>query len=214
MVSLIKEVNKEKFILYLMGLCCLAFSCAGKPKAPPALANARLLETKAQIKNRNETNTVKIQIALWPQRALRMEVTATLGVSVATVLMTPKQIQILIPHQKTFIQGPFHEKTLYPVFKQNISPRLIWKIIHAQNPVEPGLQCQFNTFGQPSACQSTSDASTVEWTYNEDGSKRIDLKRDLFEMAWIFKAEMALTTDQNETFVLKKPDDYKEIDIK
>ena len=93
----------------------------------------RLLETKAQIKTPQESNTVKIQIALWPQRAIRMEVTATLGMSVATVLMTGRQIKLALHSQKTFIEGPFHEKTLYPVFKQNISPRLIWKIIHDQN---------------------------------------------------------------------------------
>jgi hypothetical protein len=207
-------VNKEKRFYFIWAvLALLISSCAGKPQVPVPAETARIYETKAQIKAGGETNTVKIQLAVAPQKAIRMEVTATLGVSVASVLITPKEIRIALPQQRTFIIGPFHEKTLYPVFKENINPRLIWKIIHEQNPSEKNFVCKLNAISQPVLCDGT-DGLRVEWVYETPIRKRIDLKRNQFEMSWIFKDQTAMPTYQTETFVLKKPDGYKEIIIK
>ncbi len=180
---------------------------------PVSTEASRLYETKAQIKANGETNTVKIQLAVAPQKAVRMEVTATLGVSVASVLLTPKEIRMVLPQQKTFIVGPFNEKTLYPVFKEPLNPRLLWKIIHEQNPSEKGFVCKLNAIAQPVSCDGT-DGLHVEWVYETPVRKRIELKHGQFEMSWIFKDQLALPTYQTETFVLKKPEGYKEIVIK
>lgn len=207
-------MNKEKRFYFIWTVLTLViFSCAEKPQVPVSAETARMYETKAQIKANGETNTVKIQLAVAPQKAIRMEVTATLGVSVASVLMTPKEIRMLLPQQKTFIVGPFHEKTLYPVFKENINPRLLWKIIHEQNPSEKNFVCKLNAISQPVSCDGI-DGLHVEWVYETPIRKRIELKRGQFEMSWIFKDQTALPTYQTETFVLKKPDGYKEIVIK
>ena len=213
-ISLNKSVNKEKtfagaILLVLMFLS----SCSTKEKVPLAVNDGRVYETKAQIRTPQETNTVKIQIALKPQKAIRLEVSGTLGVSLASVLVIPGQIKIALHTQNTFISGPFHEKTLYPLFKQNISPRLIWKIIHDQNPETKQLSCQLNEQAKPISCSHT-DGTQVTWTYESDSRKRIDIKNNKFEMNWIFKDILQLPEYQNETFVLKKPDDYKEIIIK
>ena len=214
-ISLIEEVNKEKqqHLLIWIVSSFLMFACAEKPVEPVAPQDARLYETKALIKTAKDSNTVKIQMAVWPQKAVRMEVSATLGISVASVLMTPQEIRMSLPQQKTFITGPFHEKTLYPVFKENINPRLLWKIVHEQNPSEKGFTCQLNSIGQPIRCDGT-DGLHVEWVYENPIRKRIELKRGQFEMSWVFKDRMPLPASQNETFVLKKPDGFKEIEIK
>src|SRR5262245_61025911 len=90
-ISLNKSVNKEKLagILVFIALMGLS-SCVTQPPAQTT-EQAQLILTKAQIKNDQETNNVKIEILLQPRKAIRMEITATLGISVATVVMTPKQ---------------------------------------------------------------------------------------------------------------------------
>ncbi len=207
-------MNKEKLHISIGAAFILTLvSCADQPLKPIAPEIARVYETKAQIKNSTQSHTISIQLAVWPQKAVRMEVTATLGISVASILLTPQKIQILIPNDKTFIVGPFDEKTLYPVFKENINPRLIWKIIHEQNPADQNLKCQFNADLKPIACQG-SDGLEVSWVYEDKPRKRISIKRRDFQMDWLFKTESPLLKYQNETFVLKKPETYKEIVIK
>ena len=207
-------MNKEKTlaITYMVTLLFLS-SCSTRPKTLILTDGGRIYDTKAQIRTPTEKNTVKIQIALKPQQAIRMEVTGALGVSIASVLVLPGQIKVALHSQNTFISGPFHERTLYPLFNQNISPRLIWKIIHDQNPETKLLACQLNDQARPISCIHR-DGTSVAWTYETEFRKRIDIKNNNFEMNWVFQDILQLPESQNETFVLTKPENYKEIIIK
>lgn len=208
-------MNKEKliFCLFLVLLVLGVQSCISEPAVPISAGSPVLIDSKAQIKNDNDTNTVSIQIALMPQKAIRMEITATLGVSVASVLLTPNKISYALHSSKQFVEGPFHEKTLYPVFKKNINPQLLWKVIHSQSPADNNFKCELNAQSQPLFCKA-QDGSTVKWLYENGLRKRIDIISDRFEMSWVFKDISPLSEYHNETFVLKKPEDYKEIIIK
>ena len=206
----------NKVFSKLAGLLFFGFilsACQSQQVRPLTNEEGRVFETKAQIKTPQETNTVKIQVALLPNKSIRLEVSATLGISVASVLVTPAQIRIALHTQNTFITGPFHEKTLYPLFKQNISPRLLWKIIHDQNPATAQLKCELNELQKPTFCIA-QDRTQINWTYEGGSRRRIDIKNNRFEMNWIFKDQLQLPEYQTETFVLKKPESYKEIIIK
>jgi hypothetical protein len=200
-------------LAWLLFIGFVLSACQSQPVRPLTNEEGRVFETKAQIKTAQETNTVKIQVALLPQKAIRLEVSATLGLSVASVLVTPSQIQIALHTQNAFITGPFHEKTLYPLFKQNISPRLLWKIIHDQNPATTQLKCELNELQKPISCLD-QDGTLINWTYEVGFRRRIDIKNNRFKMNWIFKDQLQLPESQTETFVLKKPESYKEISIK
>ncbi len=213
-ISLIEGVNKVfSKLAWLLFIGFVLSACQSQPVRPLTNEEGRVFETKAQIKTAQETNTVKIQVALLPQKAIRLEVSATLGLSVASVLVTPSQIQIALHTQNAFITGPFHEKTLYPLFKQNISPRLLWKIIHDQNPATTQLKCELNELQKPISCLD-QDGTLINWTYEVGFRRRIDIKNNRFKMNWIFKDQLQLPESQTETFVLKKPESYKEISIK
>ncbi len=206
MKNLFKSLFSISFLLIMA-------ACGMKPTQAPSVNSPILIETKAQLKSKDQTNNVKIDIALAPNRAVRLEVTALLGFQVATVLMTPQGIQYALHTSKTFYQGPFSSKTLYPIFNQHIDPRILWKAIHGQNPQAVNLNCQTDTSGRPVLCKGTHNL-IVKWTYEDAPRKKIELKNDQFEMVWLFKDQSPLTASQAETFVLKKPDGYKEIIVK
>lgn len=176
-------------------------------------AHSVLIQSKAQIKNGTDSNTVKIEIALWPRRAIRLEITGTLGVSVATVLFTPTEISYALHTTKQFGAGPFHEKTLYPIFKKNIDPRILWRVINNQPMTNLNLKCDMNEKLQPIQCLGV-DGTMIKWLYDEPPHKRIDIVSNRFEMNWIFRDQSLLDESQNKTFVLKKPENYQEIIIK
>ncbi|MEK6628861.1 MAG: hypothetical protein AABY53_09565 [Bdellovibrionota bacterium] len=217
-----KENVTEKFIFILSALVSftfvslLLFGCASSPSKsfqPQSESDAILIQTKAQIKNNDETNTVKIEIALLPKKAIRLEITATLGVSVASVLMRPTAISYALHSTKQFATGPFNEKTLYPVFKKNIDPRILWRIINNQPMGNLNLKCDADNELKPIKCVS-DDGTTIKWTYEAPFHKKIEIISNRFEMRWVFRDQSLLSESQNKTFVLNKPENYQEIIIK
>jgi Domain of unknown function (DUF4292) len=204
---------KKNLFLVISTASFILSACGGNATKPISAGTPVLIETKAQIKSKDEKNNVKIDIALARNQAIRMEVTATLGYRVATVVMTPQLIQYALHTSETFYQGPFAARTIYPIFNQLIDPKILWKVIHDQNPQSANLVCQVDSTARPTACQGPQNLS-VKWTYEESQHKRIEIKNPQFEMIWLFKDRSVLETSQTETFVLKKPDGYKEINLK
>jgi len=205
-----------KFIFRSLSAAFLLLFCWGCQSTAKKVAgpqDAVLIESKAQIRNSGETNTVQIEVILLPQRAIRMEISGTLGVSVASVVLTPQNISYLLHGQKQYASGPFHEKTLYPIFKKNIDPLVFWRVLHRQSPATGVMKCENNAEQKPIACNS-QDGTLVKWLYEGDKTRRIDISSDHFEMSWVFKSEKIFNSYQNETFVLKKPQSYTEIIIK
>ncbi len=203
-------------------LCILIIILSGcaTPQPGPSsgkMAEAVRLETKAQIKDlkKDESHNAKIEIVVLPQQAIRLEVTALLGVPVASIVLTPKLIQYALHTSKQFAEGPFSARTLYPVFKQNIDPRILWNVIHNRNPESADITCTKDAMGRPNQCLAANNI-VVNWTYeaNDRAQKRIEIKNSQFEMIWVFKSQNPFKMTQNETFVLKKPDDYQEIRLK
>ncbi len=210
---MIKQNLTNKLFLINLLFISFLFSCGSETIKIVPPSTPLLIETKAQVKSASESNNVKIDIALSPNQAIRLEVTALLGYRVATVLMTPQKIQYALHTNQTFAEGPFNSRTLFPIFKQNIDPRLIWRIIHGQTPQAQGLNCQQDASQKPIECAGPNGLS-VKWTYEQAPRKRIEIKNGTFEMNWIFKDQRVLGDSQTETFVLKRPDGYKEILLK
>ena len=204
-------------VLAFSSLIVLFQGCAShEPSSNLNSPRTLLIETKAQIKDlkNGESHTAKIEIILRPREAIRLEVTAVLGISVASVTMTPKKIQYALHTSNQFSEGPFSALTLYPVFKQKIDPRILWNVIHNQNPETAGLQCSKDSNSRPQNCKGPSGL-TVTWTYESDPSqRRIEIKNAQFEMVWVFKSSTPVNLTQNETFILKKPEGYEEIHLK
>lgn len=204
--------NKFRFLTFFL-ITGFLFSCGTEQVQVVPASTPLLIETKAQVKNGTESNNVKIEIALAPNKMIRMEVTAMLGYRVASVLLTPQKIQYAIHTNQTYGEGNFSAKTMYPIFKQYIDPRIIWRVINNQNPQSQDLVCQTDEKQRPVLCNGPQ-ASTVKWTYEEAPLRRIEIKSGKFEMNWLFKEQKILGDSQTETFVLKKPEGYKEIQIK
>ena len=174
-----------------------------------------LLETKVQIKDlrKDESQNAKIQIVLLTDQAIRMEVTALFGYPIASILMTPEKIQFALHSSKKYISGPFAARTLYPVFKQNINPKILWNSVHNRSPGSADLECANNEFGKPISCTG-NDGVKVTWVYEDTVRRKIQIKNQYFEMIWVFKDQSVMAAPQNETFVLNKPEDYQLIQIK
>ena len=204
----IKDLHLSLGIILLCG--CVTTTQTFNFKTQPLL-----LETKIQIKDlrKDESQNAKIQIVLLTDQAIRMEVTALFGYPIASILMTPEKIQFALHTSKKYISGPFAARTLYPVFKQNINPKILWNSVHNRSPGSADLECTNNELGKPVSCTG-NDGVKVTWVYEDAVRRKIQIKNQYFEMIWVFKDQSVMAAPQNETFVLNKPEDYQLIQIK
>jgi Domain of unknown function (DUF4292) len=162
------------------------------------------LNTKAKVTDKmtNESYNVDLLIVVDPDRAVRMDVTALLGYRLAEIVLTPKLIQYTQRQDKFFVQGDFKPKTLKPLFKQEIDPKLLWALAH-EKTLKDGQY-----YG---AAVKTETLATFDGDYK---SKRVTIDSNTLKMVWLFKSKELVAVSYPETFVLSKPDEYKLITIK
>ncbi len=205
---------KHKFkIICIFSFLTVLVSCGTQSVQQIPAMTPVLIETKAQIKSSGDSHNVKIDIALFPHKAIRLEVTGTLGYRVASVVMSPQKIQYALHTNQTYFEGPFSAKSMYPIFKQALDPRILWRAIHDESPQTDEIICQLDPNQKPLICKGPKNLM-IKWTYEEAPRKRIEIKSNQFEMNWLFKDQKVLAESQTETFVLKKPEGYKEILLK
>ncbi|OFZ29471.1 MAG: hypothetical protein A2622_07000 [Bdellovibrionales bacterium RIFCSPHIGHO2_01_FULL_40_29] len=204
-----------KDLLLHLTISIFALGCVTAPKPLLPGYSPVLIETKAQIKDfkKDESHSAKIEIVLLPNQAVRMEVSALFGYPIATIVMTPLKIQYALHTTKQFVEGSFSARTLYPVFKQNIDPRILWNSIHDRTPAGSDLKCTVNASEKPLNCIGMQGV-TIQYTYENPVKRRIEIKNHQFQMIWVFKDQSPFVVTQNETFVLKKPEEYQQIQIK
>ena len=129
-----ERVVTIKDLLRLIG-CLVLTGCATTHKNLDLKTQTLLLDTKVQIKDlrNDETQSAKIQVILLADQAIRMEVTALFGYAIASIVMTPNKIQYALHSSKKYVEAPFAASTLFPVFKQNIDPIILWNSVHNIN---------------------------------------------------------------------------------
>ena len=180
------------------------------------------ISSKAQIndKTKDSSNNVTIDIFLKEQQAFRLEVTATLGYQVGSLLMTKNYIKYAIHPNKYFIQGPAEARTIKPLFKQEIDPRILWSVIHDQDLSMHGFKCSRKE-ASVQVCKNNLGLVEVEQRgdldeqgQSKDHQKKVTIENNNIKMIWIFKSQEILQEYQNETFVLNSPKEYKLITIK
>ncbi len=210
-------------ILFIIIVHCFIFSCQTKPTSGQLVeVSVWNINSKAQITDKlnDSTNSVSLDIFLKKNQAIRMEVSATLGYQVGSLLMTRTMLQYAIHPQKYFIQGPFAGRTLKPLFKQEIDPLILWSIIHNESLQKRGFQC-VQVGALIENCKNNLATVQIEQRgelgpdgRSTDGQKKVTLENQQIKMVWIFKSREPVQTSQNETFVLVRPKEYKLINIK
>lgn len=170
-------------------------------------------ETKALIKNTKtgEANILNLDIVGKKPFPVRAEVTTSMGIHLASVLIMENEIQFLLPRAKKFYSGPLSPKSLKPILSVGLDPRLIVASLFDES--FPDWKCQAQE-GKITDCE-TPNNDKIEWFYKkEDSSKRVEIKGLSYESQFQFKAQKETANIKENTFVLKVPEDFKSYQLK
>ena len=198
----------------------LMAGCAGTQEKPQA-GDIKYVESKALIedKAKNTSNSASIDLFFLQDDVIRMEVTALLGYRLGSLVMNQQKVSYALHPQKAFVEGPFAARTMKPLFRQDLDPRLIWAVVFDRDLKTFGFTC--NTVAKTETCTGTSGAvagvsvTTQQMGETETGAlKKITIENANLKFVWLYKAIRKHNKSYNETFVLNKPEEYRLITIK
>jgi hypothetical protein len=162
-------------------------------------------EAKAQIKDlqSGKSNTLSLDVMSVNNQALRMEVSGTMGIHVASFLMKHSDVAYAIHPQKKYFSGPVSEHALRPLLRADIDPRWFYSIFFDE-PLR-GWNCTGNPIEK---CQR-SDGTLVVWSERNGEKKRITISNPQFELQVLVKNFMTKVQSPDKAFSLDAPDSYK-----
>lgn len=198
----------------------LLLGCASTNQKPLA-SDIKYVESKALIedKTKNTSNSATIDLFFLQDNVIRMEVTALLGYRLGSLVMNQQKVAYALHPQKAFVEGPFTARTMKPLFRQDLDPRLIWAVVFDRDLKNFGFNC--NTVAKTETCVgSTGPIQGVSVTVQQMGAtetgllKKITIENANLKFVWLYKAIRKHNKSYNETFVLNKPEEYRLITIK
>lgn len=197
----------------------LTSSCAGTQEKISA-GDIKYVESKALIedKTKKTSNSASIDLFYQDNTVLRMEVTAVLGYRLGSLVMSPQKVSYALHPQKAFVEGPFIPRTMRPLFRQDLDPKLIWAVVFDRDLKGYGFTCSMAAKTQ--TCTGSGNTEGVSVTIQEVGAnkpeplKKITIENANLKFVWLYKAIRKHNKSYNETFVLAKPEEYRLITIK
>ena len=200
--------------LFMMG-------CAGNQVKPQA-GDIQYIESKAlfEDKIKNTSNSATIDLFYLQNEVIRMEVTALLGYRLGSLVMNQQKVSYALHPQKAFVEGPFTARTMRPLFRQELDPKLIWAVVFDRDLKTFGFTC--TTVSKTETCQGSSSETIqgVSVTIQQMGItatgplKKITIENANLKFVWLYKAIKKHNKSYNETFVLNKPEGYRLITTK
>lgn len=206
-----QTLHKNWVKLKLILLLSLVLGCQTKPVAQSGSYQKAKWESVVQINDlkKNKSQRLTIDIMAVKNEKMRMEVSATLGYQVASILLNRDGFKAAIYPQKKFFQGPANEKVISQTLNVPVTPKALFAIVFDEPIVGSNWNCEKNQNGLPEMCVQTQMQIKVDWTRNNDGTKIIKISSPTIDLSWYFKNPDTQFIEKPEMFILNSPEGYQ-----
>jgi hypothetical protein len=209
-----------KRFIFLLPICLVVTACGtNSVKTEEAGASARHAqwETKAVIRDlkNNKSHSLDIDVLTDYTGRLRMEISALMGVQVASLVLNQEDIRYAVYSQKRFFQGKPSESSFLPLINIPIHPRNFLNLITDAPLKGPSWECVRGADSQLTECNQTARKIKVQWQdRTPEGQKKVLITGPGFEMRWLFRPPQTEVQFKNDTFQLEIPSEFKTVQLK
>ncbi|PIS10703.1 MAG: hypothetical protein COT73_07865 [Bdellovibrio sp. CG10_big_fil_rev_8_21_14_0_10_47_8] len=202
--------------IFLILTTMLTVSCATKPFVFSPNKVQGKWEAKVQIKelDTGKVNVVRIDVVAKKDQALRMEVSGTLGVHVASVLLRGDQIEYAVHTQKRYFSGPVTERSLRPLLHIQVEPRWFYPIFFDEPINNKNWTCLRDQNQVIASCERLEDHLKITWSEREGEKKRVTVANDQFDLQMVVKDFTTKVEAPEKVFSMQVPSSYKRYKLK
>lgn len=201
-------------------VCCIQmatlvlfqFGCqTASKKGPPSQAIVGHWEAKALVRNLqiNKSQVVNLDFVGQKPWPIRLEVTASMGFHLASLIFSKEKVQYMLTRQKKYFSGPMSDKSLEPLLGVELEPQVLTSVLYDDVPSE--WLCQ--QVEKQRVCNTPSGAR-VAWLNNDEVKKLIQVEGRGFNVQLSFSSYEPLSEFDQSKFKLKVPEDYKRYRLK
>lgn len=167
---------------------------------------------KAMIKSHEtgDASIVTIDILAQQPQPMRLDVTTTIGVALASIVIKDDQIEYIVPKQKKYYRGPVDPAALFPVLKIKVDPKLFSAALFEAS--FPDWNCA-GEGGVINNCQ-TPEGVQIRWEREANVTKTVFINSSSYDVQIQVKSRNAKSQFPDGALALKIPESYKKYKLK
>lgn len=213
--------------LILLGFIVGGTSCqTGKiqkveNKANPLVIQYRegRLEFEDLVKKKKQK--VKVEAFILQNQKMRLEATATLGIRVASILVSESDIQAQLYLEKKFLSGkfPYVWKNENPTLRSMsipLSPKFLQSLILKQQVLSSSWKCE-KTLDDAKECLNMKPQKNlperITWVKSSDGEELVFVESETFRIKWTFLSAKEISEPKPKLFEMQINENYQKVDI-
>lgn len=160
-----------------------------------------LKESKSQIVNLDI-------VAVRPDK-LRVEVTASLGVHLASLVMNGKEFKAALMQQKRFLIGPSTPTSFTRIIGVPLDPNLFMKLLFDEAPSNSDWACLHDKNQFLESCESKVQGLKLNWKDREVSRRKVEIEAKTFSIQMLLQGFSTKVEDTAETFSINAPAGFK-----
>lgn len=209
-----------KRLIFLVSTCIVLAACGTHPvktSEPGVTSKQEQWETKAVIRDlqNNKTHSVDIEVLADYSGKLRMEISALMGVQIASLVLNQEDIRYAIYPQKRFFQGRASDSSFLPLMNVPLHPKNFLNLVFDAPMKGPGWECVRGADNMVSECNQAARKIKVQWLERTpEGQKKVVISGPTFEMRWLIRPPQTEVQFKNDTFHLEAPEEFKTVQLK
>lgn len=162
----------------------------------------------------DKKNTVSIDAISRRPRSMRMDIKATLGIYVGSLVWNDSQMQVLLAREKKFLSGPANADSMQTLLKMQLDPQALLDIFwNDPLPVREWSCVTDAVGGLVQSCKHKSLGITVVWQEREGRHRLIEVDSPKANVQLSIKELEEDVELKPSTFVLKAPESFQLISM-
>lgn len=142
-------------------------------------------------------------------RALRLDVTSTLGQPVASLVSTPAKVSYVLFRSKSFYSGKPSPRALKPILAIPLDPRWIDNILFEKPFDAKSWTCTKDDQGFLKECDDSVTQVQVKWNSRSGERRTVDINHSAAEVQINLHTFRPKVQDRENLFKLKAPKGFK-----
>lgn len=165
-------------------------------------------------KKKNQSQFVNLEfMSIWSQQ-MRMEASATLGVSAASLVINADKFELLLPRQSKYYFGRATSAALKPALRIELEPHIMIDFLFDKSPRGKNWLCEKDSLARPVSCENKTTEQQVQYDRENPKKRKITLVSSQYELQLVFQSDMTKVELADNWLDVDVPESYQRIELK
>lgn len=167
--------------------------------------------SKALVRDRQngKTGTLNLEILAKEPAQMRMEISGSMGVYLASFALNGNEVRSIISQGKRFVTAPAEPGALRDLVPIRISPRDLVRVLFERPLPEKEWSCERGSDGLPVSCSHKSEQVRLQWEERSEGKRKIRIESPSADVVMVLEESRSKVELKPEMFELNPPPGYK-----